>query len=181
MKDYTEKVSKLQAALQASGDAPIANVMMYGELVINNKYDYIDSGMYRGWRCFGAVVRPSGSDAEHVRQLCEQLRAAGFNTRCTDGSVQVAPNARFMELLAALGVDAVVGYKPDGASDAEWNEHLGPGGLHHFDSLRALTASAWVRRFLLPPSGADPLGEGLVVASLTTGRLFKFKHAGEDL
>merc|ERR1712139_80128 len=38
----------------------------------------------------------------------------------------------------------------------------------------------WPRRFLMPSDGTA-LGEGLVVASEADGKLFKWKHAGEEL
>merc|ERR1719251_547426 len=59
-------------------------------------------------------------------------------------------------------------------------QHEGSGSLPYFNSMRAFLLSDWVRHFFLPAVGG-PLGEGLVIASETDGRLFKFKHGGEEV
>jgi len=58
--------------------------------------------------------------------------------------------------------------------------HDGRGSLPYFTSLRKLLASDWAHSFFSPSNGAMH-GEGLVVASEADGRLFKWKHGGEEL
>jgi len=156
--------------------------MLYGELVVNSKYDYSSAGIYKGWLCFGAVLRPKAEDEGAALRLSSRLRGAGFNSAARNSCVVVAPNEALADLLRELGVVSVSnGYQPAGTCSAlDWAEHEGSGDLPRFGSLRGLLLSDWARRFLLPAKGV-PLGEGLVVASEADGTLFKLKHGGEEL
>jgi len=111
------------------------------------------------------------------------LRAMDINASAKETCVLIAPNQKLFELFAELGITTVAqGYRcPRGAcSDKEWLEPVGSASLHAFPSLRGFLSSQWMRRFLTP-EGGTALGEGVVVASAATGRLFKFKHGGEEL
>lgn len=199
LEPYHAQTAKFREELQrVAGAENIEGAKLYGELVVNGIYDYADSGIFKEWLCFGAVLLPrveeadapsedSGSEAERLREaaagrLAAALRGAGYNACGKGALVLVSANEALMQLLAELGVPTICGrYRPNGAGSAEeWSQHEGRGDLPRFASLRALLASPWARRFLLPAAGA-PLGEGLVVASEADGRLFKLKHGGENL
>jgi hypothetical protein len=156
--------------------------MMYGELVVNNKYDYQKAGIFKQWLCFGAVLRPAAEGLTACKNLGIQLQARGYNAKVNGDCVLLSLNAKFAALLRDLGICTVAdGYRPTQAiSGVEWAEHDGAGTLPCFRSLRQLLQSEWPRRFLMPSDGTM-LGEGLVVASEADGKLFKWKHAGEEL
>merc|ERR1712232_1046382 len=166
----------------AAGAEAVAQVMLYGELVVNSKYNYGDSGIFKQWLCFGIAVRPSATDEEAAKRLAAALRIADFNANCRNGTVTVTPNAKLAGLLHDLQVCTVSEvYRPGGdITETMWRQHDGNGKLPQFHSLRHLLLSQWAQRFMLPVDGV-PLGEGLVIASEADGRLFKWKHAGEEL
>lgn len=156
--------------------------MLYGELVVNSKYNYASAGIFKQWLCFGVAVRPSANDDEAASRLVVALRAAGFNASNVDSTVTIAPNARLVTLLQEVQVPTVAEkYMPAGEiTTIQWAEHDGEGRLPCFQSLRRFLLSEWAQSFFLPANGI-PLGEGLVIASEADGRFFKWKHAGEEL
>jgi hypothetical protein len=176
---FAEKAQTLQEKLQEETQQTIAQTMLYGELVVNGKYDYSDSGVFKAWLCFGVIVRPVVTDAEDVgsiKRLEGDLRAAGYNSRIKDGKVLLAPNDKLFTYLTSLGVPTVVDrYQPKGAGEA-WSQY---GALPKFPSLQVLLTSDWAQKFFLGPSG--PLGEGLVIALEDCGSLFKWKNSAEEL
>jgi len=179
----SERVGRLQRDLEAAvGKDAISQLMLYGELLMNSKYDYSQAGIFKDWLCFGAVALPSAEDEDATKRLATSLRASGYNAASKDGNVRIVPNAKFMALLKELGVRTVSdAYQPSGSLQGpQWAEHDGTGTLPYFRSLRRLLLSEWAKRFFLPAE-SPPLGEGLVVASEWDGRLFKWKHGGEDL
>jgi len=184
---YAEKAALFKNRLESGlKDQTIAQAMLYGELIINCKYDYAAKGINKQWLCFGAVLRPERSEEdEHAPQrMVDALRAMDINASARDDRVLIAPNEKLFDLFAELGIQSVArGYKPTGAgSEQEWAEHAGAtSALHSFESLRSFLASPWMKRFLMPQDNARALGEGFVVASAFDGRLFKLKHGGEDL
>lgn len=183
LEGYSEKAARMQATLSGvAGVEAVAHTMLYGELVVNGMYNYTGAGIFKQWLCFGVVVCPVAEDEEAVVRLASALQAAGFNARARYGAVTLAPNAKLSSLLHELGVCTVAEvYRPAGTITAEqWAEHDGHSTLPCFKSLRQLLLSPWAQRFLLPADGVA-LGEGLVVASEADGRLFKWKHAGEEL
>lgn len=170
---------------RAAGKEAIAKVMLYGELVVNCKHDYMKADIFKQWLCFGAVLRPASEDGEAPSRLAGALRASGYNAskECNgDAAVTITPNVKLAEVLRELRIPTVAdAYRPpESITAAEWAEHDGVGSLLYFRSLRRLIHSDWARRFLLPVD-STPLGEGIVVASESDGRLFKWKHASEDL
>mmetsp|Transcript_172495 Transcript_172495/g.419565 ORF Transcript_172495/g.419565 Transcript_172495/m.419565 type:complete len:421 (-) Transcript_172495:170-1432(-) len=181
LKDYPAKAECLRDELACAGREDIAQAMLYGELIVNGKYDYAKAGISKGWLCFGAVLRPSAEDDEAVVRLALKLRAEGYNTSTHDGRVTLAPNPQLVAALARLDVQCVSGgYRPSRITETQWAAHDGDGGLPRFQSLRRLLESEWAQRLLLPDDGV-PLAEGLVVCSEADGMLFKWKHAGEEL
>merc|ERR1719321_2258521 len=120
--------------------------MLYGELVVNSKYGYSDSGVFKAWLCFGVIVRPEATDAEDeqgIKRLEVDLRAAGYNTKAMEGKVLLAPNEKLFTYLKSLGIPTVVDrYQPKGAG--EWSQY---GAVPKFPSLQALLTSDWVRKF----------------------------------
>jgi hypothetical protein len=188
---FPAKAQTLQEKLQEETQQAIAQTMLYGELVVNGKYDYNDSGVFKGWLCFGVIVRPAAADADDqqsIDRLEEDLRIAGYNSRVKEGKVLLAPNEKLFTHLISLGVPTVSDrYQPKGAGDA-WSQY---GALPKFPSLHALLISDWAKKFFLGPGG--PLGEGLVIALgdstvelgestiCTRGSLFKWKNSTEDL
>jgi len=188
---YPEKVEQLRLALQeASGGEKIEQVMLYGELLIQSKYNYQEIGLHKKWLCFGAMIRARNiddtvekQDAKHQahHKLCELLRGGGYNARVKEDGVLLVPNTCFAKLLHELQVPTVAdGYQPSGVGSVEqWAEHHGYGSIPSFTSTRGFLASPWLQRYLRPEDGI-PLGEGLVVAS-EDGKLFKLKHGGEEL
>jgi hypothetical protein len=183
LEGYAEKAARLRTELsQVAGEETVAQVMLYGELVVNSKYNYSSAGIFKQWLCFGVAVRPGADDDEAASRLAVSLQVAGFNAKGGDGKVIVVPNAKLSALLEELQVCTVSeAYRPAGSiTETQWKEHGGTGTLPQFQSLRHLLLSDWAYRFLLPADGV-PLGEGLVVASGTNGKLFKWKHAGEEL
>eukprot|EP00933_Yihiella_yeosuensis_P024700 TRINITY_DN19144_c0_g1_i1.p1 TRINITY_DN19144_c0_g1~~TRINITY_DN19144_c0_g1_i1.p1 ORF type:complete len:434 (+),score=122.22 TRINITY_DN19144_c0_g1_i1:78-1379(+) len=189
---FEEKVKKLKNILQdAAGDEEVAQVMLYGELVVNSKYDYSQTGIHKGWLCFGAVVRPGREvpeqeeeeeDLNFGNELCAHLRKNGYNAKVKGGGVVITPTAQLASVLEKLNIRTVAdGYRPRAAgSEDEWAAYHGVGSVPHFSSMRDLLNSAWLQRFLRP-AGGIPLGEGLVVVSEADGTLFKLKHGGEEL
>lgn len=180
---YASKAALVGAELaSAAGGALLARTMLYGELVVNSKYNYAGAGIFKHWLCFGVVVLPADDGETAAPQLASALRLAGFNARARDGSVTVTPNAKLAALLRDVQICTVADtYKPSGnMTQDQWAEHDGQGSLPCFQTLRQLLLSQWLQRFLLPADGI-PLGEGLVVACEADGRLFKLKHAGEEL
>jgi len=184
LEGYPEKVARIRSELaSAAGEEPVARTMLYGELVVNSKYNYSGAGIFKQWLCFGVVVSPGAEDEGAALRLAGALQKAGFNARGGDeGTVTVAPNSKLATLLQELKVSTVAeAYRPAGAiTEVQWAEHAGKGSLPYFQSLRQLLLSPWAQRFLLPTDGV-PLGEGLVVVSESDGTLFKWKHAGEEL
>lgn len=183
LEGYPEKAARMRTELdQAAGQEAVTQTMLYGELVVNGKYNYASAGIFKQWLCFGIALRPGAKDDEAAPRLATALQAAGFNARDQDGVVTLAPNARLAAVLQELQICTVSeAYKPTSTiTEAQWAEHQGDGNLPCFQSLRQLLLSQWAQRFLLPADGI-PLGEGLVVASEADGRLFKWKHGGEDL
>jgi len=180
---YSEKAARMRMELgRAAGKEAVGRTMLYGELVVNGKYNYAAAGIFKQWLCFGVAVHPGADDDDAASRLATALKVAGFNARNADGTVTVAPNSKLAAFLGDIQVCTVSDlYTPAGTmSEAQWAEHDGEGRLPCFNSLRQLLLSQWAQRFLLPPDGV-PLGEGLVVASDADGRLFKWKHAGEEL
>lgn len=185
LEGYPEKVVRLRAELMsAAGGEPVAQTMLYGELVVNSKYDYAGAGIFKQWLCFGVAVSPGAEDEEAALRLASALQRSGFSARAVapNGTVTVAPNEKLATMLQELKVSTVVeAYRPSGAiTEVQWADHHGKGSLPFFQSLRQLLLSPWAQRFLLPADGV-PLGEGLVVVSEADGTLFKWKHAGEEL
>jgi len=183
LEGYAEKAARVRSALEcAAGTEAVARIMLYGELVINSKYNYAGAGIFKKWLCFGVAVCPEATDDEAPTRLAGVLRAAGFNARGVEGAVTIAPNAKLAALLQELQVLTVAEvYRPAGSITPEqWAQHDGTEALPCFQSLQQLLLSRWAQRFLLPADGM-PLGEGLVVASEADGRLFKWKQGGEDL
>jgi len=183
LEGYPEKAAHVRSTLVcAAGGESVGRTMLYGELVVNSMYNYAGAGIFKQWLCFGVVVRPDAEDPEAPSRLASALQAAGFNARGAEEAVVVAPNAKLASLLNELQVLTVAeAYTPAGTITAgQWAEHDGKDKLPRFHSLRQLLLSKWAQRFLLPADGV-PLGEGLVVASEADGRLFKWKHGGEEL
>lgn len=183
LEGYPEKVAHVRTEIaRAAGEEGVAHVMLYGELVVNSKHNYVQAGIFKQWLCFGVAVRPCPNNDEAASQLAVALRAAGFNASNTHGTVTIAPNAKLAALLQEIQVPTVAEkYMPAGEiTTTQWAEHDGEGRLPCFRSLRRLLLSEWAHRFFLPANGV-PLGEGLVIASEADGRLFKWKHAGEEL
>jgi len=183
LEGYSEKAAHVRSALAcAAGNEAVSRTMLYGELVINSKYNYAGAGIFKKWLCFGVAVCPGAEDDEAPSRLAGALQAAGFNARGVEGAVTVAPNAKLAALLKELHVLTVAeAYMPAGIITPEqWAEHDGTETLPCFRSLHQLLLSEWAQRFLLPADGI-PLGEGLVLASEADGTLFKWKHGGEDL
>jgi len=176
---FPEKAQTLQEKLQEETQQTIAQTMLYGELVVNGKYDYSDTGVFKAWLCFGVIVRPVVADAEDeesIKRLAGNLRAAGYNSRAKDGKVLLAPNEKLFTYLMSVGVPTVADrYQPKEAGEA-WLQY---GALPRFQSLQVLLTSDWARKFFLGPSG--PLGEGLVIALEDGGSLFKWKNSTEEL
>lgn len=56
----------------------IAQVMFYGELVVNGKYDYTKTGIYLEWLCFGVLLRPETTNAKDE----DRLRDPQFERCC---------------------------------------------------------------------------------------------------
>jgi len=177
---YADKVARIRDELVNATGEGVRQTMLYGELVVNNKYDYAAAGIFKQWLCFGIVLRPA--DDEAASRLADKLRAIGFNARHCSGSVRITQNVKLAAMLQDVGVATVADiYRPLGnITEGQWSEHDGVGNLACFHSLRQLVLSPWAQRFLLPSDGI-PLGEGLVVASDADGKLFKWKHAGEEL
>lgn len=183
LEGYPEKAAHVRSALAcAAENEAVSHIMLYGELVVNGKYNYAGAGIFKKWLCFGVAVHPGAKDDQAPLRLAGALQAAGFNARGVEGTVTVAPNAKLAALLKELRVLTVAeAYMPAGIITPEqWAEHDGTEALPCFKSLRQLLLSKWAQRFLLPVDGI-PLGEGLVLASEADGRLFKWKHGGEDL
>jgi hypothetical protein len=178
LSDVPAQAESLRVSLDFTvGVGAVAQVMLYGELVVNKKFDYDTAGIFKQWLCFGAIARPASEDEEAASRLATALRAAGFNTQAEIGKVVLAPNAKLVELLHGCGVRLLTDvYWPNGAP----LEHDGSGTLPTFRSLRQLILSEWAQRVLAPVDGM-PLAEGLVLASATDGRFFKWKNAGEEL
>jgi hypothetical protein len=180
--EYPDKAEQLRRKLvQDAGNEPIAQAMLYGELVVNGKYDYTASGIFKSWLCFGAVLRPTSDEDDASLRLCQQLRKAGYNAQDCEGKVLLTPNHLLSDLLDELGIHTVAAsYVPQDLDNVQWKAHDGRGSLPYFTSLRKLLASDWAQSFFSPSKGAMT-GEGLVVASEADGRLFKWKHGGEEL
>lgn len=180
--EYPDKAERFRSKLMEDAEnEPIAQAMLYGELVVNSKYDYTASGIFKSWLCFGAVLRPVCEEDGASLRLCQQLRKAGYNAQDCIGKVLLAPNHLLADLFDELGIRTVaVGYVPKALTNTHWTAHDGRGALPYFTSLRKLLASDWAHFFFSPSKGAM-LGEGLVVASEADGRLFKWKHGGEEL
>lgn len=183
LEGYPNKAAKVRDALAgAAGNESVARTMLYGELVVNSKYNYAGAGIFKKWLCFGVTVCPGAEDDEAPSRLAGALQAAGFNARGVERVVTVAPNAKLATLLKEFQVLSVAeAYRPAGSITPEqWAEHDGMDALPCFQSLQQLLLSQWAQRFLLPADGIA-LGEGLVLASEADGSLFKWKHGGEDL
>eukprot|EP00928_Gymnodinium_smaydae_P016884 TRINITY_DN1639_c0_g1_i2.p1 TRINITY_DN1639_c0_g1~~TRINITY_DN1639_c0_g1_i2.p1 ORF type:complete len:420 (-),score=110.19 TRINITY_DN1639_c0_g1_i2:155-1414(-) len=182
LKEYQSKAEAFRKELETVGNEGITQAMLYGELVINGKYDYGKTGIFKGWLCFGAVLLASADDENASGRLTARLRAEGFNaSRSGENRVLVTPSAKLETLLEDLDVRCVSkGYRPDCLAEELWADHDGVGELPYFRSMRRLIDSEWAQRLLLPADG-PPLGEGFVVCSEADGRLFKWKHAGEEL
>lgn len=182
LKDYPDKADGLMGELQrAAGGEVVAQTMLYGELIVNGKYNYSQTGILKNWLCFGAVLRPSVDDADAAVRLSHALRAQGYNARACDSRVLLSLNVQLATLLARLDVLCVFSaYRPAGVTEAQWARHQGEGALPRFGSLRQLLESEWAQHRLLPADGV-PRCEGLVVATEEDGSLFKWKQAGEEL
>eukprot|EP00929_Paragymnodinium_shiwhaense_P118344 TRINITY_DN90274_c0_g1_i1.p1 TRINITY_DN90274_c0_g1~~TRINITY_DN90274_c0_g1_i1.p1 ORF type:complete len:420 (-),score=124.67 TRINITY_DN90274_c0_g1_i1:257-1516(-) len=181
---YAEKAALLKQKLNSVLETDkLAQVMLYGELVIQGKYDYVAQGIYKQWLCFGAVLRPEAlEDEAAVRRMTGALRAADLNASAKEDRILLAPNKKLFALFAELNIDTVAtGYHPGKAGcEKGWADAYDAQSLHEFDSMRCFLQSDWVQRFLLPANRV-PNGEGVVIASAADGRLFKFKHGGEEL
>jgi len=183
LQGYPEKVELFRVELQRlAGEEVIAQAMLYGELCVNGKYDYAEVGIFKGWLCFGAMLVPGAQDAHlATRRLSERLRAEGFNVRAEDEGVLVAPSPQLEDLLVRLGVPSVFGaYRPTSITEEQWAAHNGQGRLPRFGSMKQLLLSEWAQRVFLPANGVPPC-EGLVISSEADGKLFKWKHGGEEL
>lgn len=177
------QAERLRVSLDSAvGAGAVAQVMLYGELVVNKKFDYDTAGIFKQWLCFGAIARPASEDEEAASRLATALRAVGFNTQAEIGKVVLAPNAKLVELLHECGVRLLTDvYWPSGAPlEDDGSSPCNGGTLPTFRSLRQLILSEWAQR-VLAPADRMPLAEGLVLASAMDGRLFKWKNAGEEL
>ena len=189
LEDYPEKAELVRQSIQhAIGlskqdtSEGLDRVVLYGELCSQNKYDYMENGIYKDWLCFGAVVIPFSGDLDAPLRLCKQLRLAGFNASTVgrgDKRIILAPNRVLAEVFGEHGVRTVEGYRPQDIDPCDWNKH---GLLPRFESMRSLLCSGWLRRFLVTPTiKGKAIGEGIVVSSEADGRLFKLKHADENI
>jgi len=170
------KAQSLQDKLQEETSQALAQVMLYGELVVNGKYNYDASGVFKSWLCFGVIIRPSDMEEEAIEHVATVLRAVGYNSRVKEGKVLLAPNEKLFAHLQSIGVPTVANrYQPQGAGE-EWSHQ---GALPKFTSVQALLTSNWARQLFLAPDG--PLGEGLVIALEGDGSLFKWKNYHEEL
>eukprot|EP00656_Telonema_subtile_P016315 TRINITY_DN18608_c0_g1_i2.p1 TRINITY_DN18608_c0_g1~~TRINITY_DN18608_c0_g1_i2.p1 ORF type:complete len:243 (-),score=74.85 TRINITY_DN18608_c0_g1_i2:862-1590(-) len=105
--EYPSKAEALRKELEASGEG-IAQLMLYGELCVMAKHDYMDCGIHRTWLCFGAVLRPQEQDEGAATRLCEQLRVAGYNAGAhQEGVVWLSINQQLSGLLEEQGVSVV--------------------------------------------------------------------------
>lgn len=177
---YPDKVARIRDELVGATGEAVQQTMLYGELVVNSKYDYTAAGIFKQWLCFGMALRVT--DDEAALRLANKLRAIGYNAKACSGCVRITQNMKLAALLQSLNIVTVADtYRPLGnITEAQWAEHDGAGNLAFFQSLRQFILSQWAQRFLLPSDGV-PLGEGFVVSSEADGKLFKWKHAGEDL
>lgn len=198
LKGYEDKAARVHAELanlvHVVGGEAISRTMLYGELVVNDKYNYVDAGIFKEWLCFGIAVAPEAKDKEAALRLASALRVAGFNSKATkENTVVIAPNGKLARLLFEFQIRSVFdGYRPPETHieappySMVMKQQQSTSGILpnseciRFTSLRELLLSEWARSILLPVDGA-PLGEGLVIASEADGTLFKWKHAGESL
>jgi len=175
---HAQRAEQLRQELEAAAAEPLGRCLLYGELAINAFYDYTPAGVFRTWLCFGVVLEAAAGE-EAAARTTSALQAAGYPAQAAEDKILLPPSRPLCSRLRELGVPTVAsGYRPVGAGEAEWGGHDGEGDLPSFHSLRGLILSDWAQRFLMPAEGA-PLGEGLVVVSLPSARLFKWKHAGE--
>lgn len=184
---YTQSAGRMRTELAnaAAGEA-VGRTMLYGELVVNDKNNNnVDVSTVKQWLCFGVLVVPGANDDRAAVRLASALRAAGFNTRVSTpgpdsrSTVMVVPNAKLAWLLQKFLIPSLFqGYRPGGQILKEAGRLDGT-VVQRFESLRQLVLSSWAQDFLLPADGVA-LGEGLVVASESDGKLFKWKHASQD-
>merc|ERR1712046_394389 len=95
------------------GQEQMAQVMLYGELVVSNKHDYHKADIFQKWLCFGAALRPVAEGDAPCERLANQLRAAGYNACQKERCVMLSLNMKLLALLCKLGVNTVAtGYQP---------------------------------------------------------------------
>jgi hypothetical protein len=189
LKDHVGKAEELRKTLQhALGldetdvTQGLERVVLYGELCFQNKHDYVQSGVYRSWRCFGALATAFSKDEKAPLLLGGRLRTVGYNARAvgqgpSDNRILICLNAKLHDVFKELEVRTVAtGYAPQSIDSSSWEEH---GELPRFESLRDFLHSNWLRQFLMAPD--TQLCEGVVVASEFDGTLFKLKHGSEKL
>jgi len=173
-KGYGEKIQRVFDVLQKSISSPLFKIMVYGELMFQQKHDYTDSSIFKKWFCFGVVLK--AIDKNNHEKMAEELRAAGYSSIAKEEVVVISPNDHLFAMFKELDIPTVVDYRPVAIPADRWNTgYLVP----TFPSLHAFLESDWCNQYFLnPETGA--LGEGMVVTTALNGDLYKLKHGGED-
>ena len=108
-------INKVKKALCKALELPetqIRKIVVYGELICNNDYDYADRNMLAAWKVFGAMLVPSiPGNAKHIhRKLVDNNFAAVMDS---EARLRILPCQQLLSLATACGLE-VVGVRGEG-------------------------------------------------------------------
>lgn len=106
---WRKQVNQVKLNLVKTTSMDLPKMILYGELMVNNKYDYVGRGLFKKWFCFGAVFAPFDESCDcmlKAQSLVSRLQAAGFYATVSpnNGKVKLAMNPNLQSLLEECNV-----------------------------------------------------------------------------
>ena len=80
----------------------IENLIVYGELIVNEKYDYQERNLMGSWLVFGAMII---AEYEDLKIISNKLKERNFNFAVEDGNIRIFPNTNFFNLIRECNLD----------------------------------------------------------------------------
>lgn len=98
----SEDVVRIKSKIAKLVSMHLPKLYLYGELMINNKFDYTERALSKNWYCFGAMFDASTTEMKtESTVLVERLRSAGFYTTLSpdNGKIKLSMNTELEALL----------------------------------------------------------------------------------
>ena len=76
--------------------------IVYGELIVNEKYDYKQRKLRGSWLVFGAMVI---AEPQHLEIISRKLKESNFNIALEEGKIRIFANSSFFNLVHKCGLE----------------------------------------------------------------------------